>query len=125
MLRFQQHGRFPQQGGDTRGVWHPARPTVSGIWHRKLPSGASSYTTCLDCTVSDSGVVTAGSAARRWTSCNDTVNKDFDGDVLIQYDRLLPAMLADGIRMLIYVGMEVSPDPAAWQRPPISLCSAP
>ena len=46
----------------------------------------------------------------RWASCNETVNKDFDTDFLIKYDLLLPSMLgmADGIRVLIYVGMEVS-----------------
>ena len=30
--------------------------------------------------------------------------------MLINYDQMLPPMLTDGIRMLIYVGMEVSSD---------------
>ena len=33
---------------------------------------------------------------------------DFDADQLLNYDQLLPPMMADGIRVMIYVGMEVS-----------------
>ena len=47
----------------------------------------------------------------RWASCNETVNHDFDADVLNNYDQLLPPMMADGIRVMIYVGMEVG---ACW-----------
>jgi len=44
----------------------------------------------------------------RWATCNETVNHDFDADTLKNYDQLLPPMMADGIRVMIYVGMEVS-----------------
>ncbi len=44
----------------------------------------------------------------RWADCNETVNHDFDVDALNNYDQLLPPMMADGIRIMIYVGMEVS-----------------
>ena len=41
-------------------------------------------------------------------SCNETVNTDIaPPDFMIDYGHLLPPMLADGIRILIYVGMEV------------------
>ena len=43
----------------------------------------------------------------RWTFDNDTVYHDFDADQLLNYDRLLPPMMADGIRVMIYVGMEM------------------
>ena len=38
-----------------------------------------------------------------------SVNSDFQPDYLIDYGPLLPPMLADGVRVMIYVGMEVLP----------------
>ena len=57
----------------------------------------------------------------RWSSCNGTVNTDIaPTDFMINYGHLLPPMLADGVRIMIYVGMEVTsglrqPCDAGWQ----------
>ena len=45
--------------------------------------------------------------SRRWQTCNMSVNADFQPDYLLDYGDLLPPMLADGVRAMIYVGMEV------------------
>ncbi|GIL67070.1 hypothetical protein Vafri_20506 [Volvox africanus] len=45
-----------------------------------------------------------GVGNRRWEECNMNVNGDFMGDWLRSYDKLLPAMLDDGIRVMIYAG---------------------
>ncbi|GIL92291.1 hypothetical protein Vretimale_18448 [Volvox reticuliferus] len=45
-----------------------------------------------------------GVGNRRWQECNMDVNGDFMGDWLRSYDQLLPAMLDDGIRVMIYAG---------------------
>jgi hypothetical protein len=44
---------------------------------------------------------------RSWATCNMSVNSDFQPDYLINYGALLPPMLADGVRVMIYVGLEV------------------
>ena len=36
-----------------------------------------------------------------------TVNQDFQPDYLLNYGDLLPPMLADGVRVMIYIGLEV------------------
>ncbi|EFJ52952.1 hypothetical protein VOLCADRAFT_102913 [Volvox carteri f. nagariensis] len=45
-----------------------------------------------------------GVGERRWEECNMGVNGDFLGDWLRSYDKLLPALLDDGIRVMIYAG---------------------
>jgi len=45
--------------------------------------------------------------ARRWKTCNNSVNADFQPDFMLNYGELLPPMLADGVRVLIYIGLEV------------------
>ena len=50
---------------------------------------------------------------RRWQTCNMSVNADFQPDYLLDYGDLLPPMLADGVRVLIYVGLEVLLKPEA------------
>ncbi len=35
------------------------------------------------------------------------VNADFHSDFMINYNMLLPPMLADGVRIMIYIGMQV------------------
>ena len=44
---------------------------------------------------------------RRWVTCNETVNADFQPDFMLNYGELLPPMLADGVRVMIYIGLEV------------------
>lgn len=39
-----------------------------------------------------------------WESCNFSVNMQFAFDFMKDYDQLIPELLADGIRVLIYVG---------------------
>ena len=36
------------------------------------------------------------------------VNADFHSDFMLNYNMLLPPMLADGVRIMIYIGMQVS-----------------
>ena len=36
-----------------------------------------------------------------------SVNTDFAPDFMLNYGALLPPMLADGVRVMIYVGLEV------------------
>ena len=44
----------------------------------------------------------------RWTECDMAVNADFHSDFMLNYNMLLPPMLADGVRIMIYIGMQVS-----------------
>ncbi len=44
-----------------------------------------------------------------WSMCNFTVLGDFNGDQLRRFDKLLPDLLSDGIRVLIYAGPLSSP----------------
>ena len=39
--------------------------------------------------------------------CDMSVNSDFHGDFMLNYDKKLVPLLEDGIRVMIYVGMEV------------------
>ncbi|GFR42356.1 hypothetical protein Agub_g3051 [Astrephomene gubernaculifera] len=41
---------------------------------------------------------------RGWAECDMTVNGNFMGDWLRSYSRLLPALLEDGIRVMVYAG---------------------
>jgi len=42
--------------------------------------------------------------SKRWGSCNFVVNAAFQGDWMHNFQTLIPDMLADGIRVLIYAG---------------------
>ncbi len=71
-------------------------------------------------------------ARSRWTECDMAVNADFHSDFMLNYNQLLPPMLADGVRIMIYIGMQVS---AGWSlsqhsspradsdRPTVALCA--
>lgn len=41
---------------------------------------------------------------RHWTSCDYGVYQDFEGDWLHRFDNVLPEMMAEGIRVMIYAG---------------------
>lgn len=45
-----------------------------------------------------------GVGDRRWEACSPSVYQDMMGDWMKQYDNLLPEMLADGVRVMIYAG---------------------
>eukprot|EP00971_Amphidinium_carterae_P098700 1952020-Amphidinium_carterae.1 len=42
--------------------------------------------------------------SKKWQSCNRIVNMAFQGDWMKTYQDMLPDMLADGIRVLVYAG---------------------
>lgn len=44
----------------------------------------------------------------QWRSCDRDVYMNFAGDWLHRYDTVLPDMMADGIRVMIYAGKQVS-----------------
>ena len=51
-------------------------------------------------------VLTPCCSACSWTECDMAVNADFHSDFMLNYDMLLPPMLADGVRIMIYIGMQ-------------------
>ena len=46
---------------------------------------------------------------RSWAVENSTVDSDFRPDFMLNYGSLLPPMLADGVRIMLYIGLEVLP----------------
>lgn len=44
--------------------------------------------------------------------CDMSVNADFHADFMLNYQQKLVPLLHDGIRVMIYVGMEVSSKPS-------------
>ncbi|KXZ41207.1 hypothetical protein GPECTOR_651g768 [Gonium pectorale] len=65
---------------------------------------------CYDMTAADDFLnrkdvrAALGVGDRPWEECNMGVNGDFMGDWLRSYHGLLPAMLEDGIRVMVYAG---------------------
>lgn len=47
------------------------------------------------------------------------VNADFHSDFMLNYGMLLPPMLADGVRVMIYIGMQVSAQLPCCQDPAV------
>mmetsp|Transcript_37264 Transcript_37264/g.85996 ORF Transcript_37264/g.85996 Transcript_37264/m.85996 type:complete len:481 (+) Transcript_37264:81-1523(+) len=45
-----------------------------------------------------------GISGKKWESCNRIVNMAFQGDWMKTYQQMLPDMLADGIKVLVYAG---------------------
>jgi len=43
-------------------------------------------------------------ASGKWSSCNFLVNAFFRGDFMVSYHKLIPPLLKDGIKVLIYAG---------------------
>lgn len=47
-----------------------------------------------------------GVGDRKWEACNMEVNLDMQGDWMKNYDDIIPPMLEDGLRVMIYAGVQ-------------------